>query len=491
MRDVVALPLKIIFDKSLSTGCLPLDWRSAHVSPIFKKGSNLDVKNYRPISLTCIACKILESLVRDNILCHCSTNDLLTDRQFGFIKGRSTLLQLLHMLQDWADSIENGAHIDAVYTDFEKAFDRVSHKHLVRKLQAYGIHEDVIKWIGAFLNNRRQRVIVNGKYSDWSTITSGVPQGSVLGPILFILYINELANVCVNGSKVYLYADDAKIYKCIYSTIDEEGLQKDLDRFKLWSDNWLLKLNISKCHSISFCGDIDKRVGYCLGYDLVENVDAIKDLGVLFDKDLRFSQHISGKVAQAYKVLFLIRRNFRYLDPCSFVKLYKTLVRSHLEYCNSVWSPYRIGDIKAIEKVQMRATKFITSIKHLSYTDRLKHLKLPTLHYRRIRGDIILVYKMLHGLYDSSCVCKLPKSDVSWTRGNSFKLHPVLIKHRFSNHFFVNRIIKIWNGLPDNVVSACSLNSFKNCLDNYWSDQEVLYDWHAVITGSGSRSKEV
>jgi hypothetical protein len=285
---------------------------------------------------------------------------------------------------------------------------------------------------------------------------------------------------------VFLHFNHIDLYRHICNSSDEQCLQQDLNRFKAWSDTWLLRLNVAKCSTISYHGE--GNCTYYIGDDLLDKVESTKDLGVLFDKNLRFSQHIQAKVAHAYGILCLIQRNFRYLDSRSFICLYKSLVRSHLEYCNAVWAPHRLGDIKLIEKVQMRATKSISSLKHLPYTERLKVLGLPTLHYRRVRGDMILVYLILHGYYDSAAVCQLKLSDVCWTRGNTYKLHPTLVKDKFARNFFVNRVIKIWNSLPDTVVGAPSVNIFKNLLDKHWANQDLLYNWHSVIAGTGSRS---
>ena len=319
---------------------MPLEWRSANITAIFKKGSKLDVGNYRPVSLTCICCKLMESVIRQSITEHLINNKVLSNKQFGFIKGRSTVTQLLMVMDTWTKSLEAGGQIDVIYTDLEKAFDKVPHKRLLSKLSSYKINPKVIRWIESFLINRRQRVRINGISSFWSNVLSGIPQGSILGPLLFINFINDLIEYCNNGSDIHLYADDTKLFKHTITDSDTNLLQKDLFQLQSWLEKWLLKLDFKKCKVVSFGRHIDIVNDYYLQSDdskyILEHLDSIKDLGVTFDSKLKFDLHINEKVNKAYSLLGLTHRNFRYLSSDSLVLLYKSLVRYQLEYGNCV-----------------------------------------------------------------------------------------------------------------------------------------------------------
>ena len=234
LHHELATPLTIIFKQSLSNKKIPSEWKKARISAIHKKGSKSQANNYRPVSLTSIACKTMEKIIRNHVTEHINKNDLFTDKQFGFIAGRSTSLQLINVLEEWTEAIDAGKTIDCLYMDYKKAFDTVPHKRLLKKLETYGIGLNIIEWFKDYLGERTQQVSVNGQNSKWHQVTSGVPQGSVIGPLLFVLYINDLPDNI--ESPIYLFADDTKIFKIINNNEDQKSLQKDLDKLHKWTD---------------------------------------------------------------------------------------------------------------------------------------------------------------------------------------------------------------------------------------------------------------
>ncbi|MFZ2540120.1 MAG: hypothetical protein WAX04_14670 [Oscillospiraceae bacterium] len=309
---------------------------------------------------------------------------------------------------------------------------------------------------------------------------------------MFILYINDLPEIC-NESEIYLFADDAKMFNHVKSVADSLKLQASLNEMQDWSEKWLLKLNIKKCKIISFGRNVDNDFKYYITNNntihKLERENNINDLGILLDNKLNFSAHIQAKINKAFSMIGLLKRNFRHLNLSSFVTLYKCMVRSHLDYCNSVWAPYKIGDIEDIEKVQKRATKIIPALKGLTYVERLKRCNLSTLRFRRIRGDMIETYKIITGKYDRNVSPKFSFSEVTSTRGNSLKINTTRTKYDLRKYCFTNRVVNVWNSLPDHIVKACTLNQFKNRLDKFWSCQEMFYDFKSGLTGTGSRSE--
>ena len=245
IADLIHVPLAIIFQKSLNEGVVPSQWLDACVTAIHKKGLKSAVENYRPVSITSIICKFMESIVRDKIVDHMVVNDLISHKQHGFVPNRNCMSNLLTCLEKWTKLLENGDPIDVVYTDFAKAFDRVPHQRLLQKMKSLGIVGNTLNWVKSFLSGRRQRVRVENQYSLWKAVMSGIPQGSVLGPILFVLFINDMPDVCT--STCQLFADDAKKFKKVRSQEDVDVLQDDLRKLHDWSTKWQLPFNLDKC----------------------------------------------------------------------------------------------------------------------------------------------------------------------------------------------------------------------------------------------------
>jgi hypothetical protein len=469
--EFLALPLSILFNKSLEEGTVPQSWKQACITPIYKKGSKKDPGNYRPVSLTSVVCKLMEGLVRDGIVDHLFSNNLLAPEQHGFISGRSCTTQLLECMEDWTQILDDRGAVDVIYFDFQKAFDTVPHQRLLLKLRQYGVIGQVLDWTQAFLSGRRQQVSVNGSKSTWQDVISGVPQGSVLGPVLFAVYINDLPRLA--SSTIKLFADDTKLYRRINNHQDSEKLQQDINQLEKWSKEWLLKFHPNKCKVLRL-GRKPSTFAYTMTDNngekiTLEDTSMEKDLGVKIDNKLKFDEHIQSAAAKANQIVGLIRRSFTFIDVKTFPLLYRSLVRPHLEYGNVIWSPKYNKDIQLIENVQRRATKLVPGLKDLPYEERLKILQIPSMVYRRARGDMIEMYKYTHGKYAVDTPWIVYTSSTR-TRGHSFKVEKHHCNLDLRKFAFSYRIVDKWNALPESVVEAPSVNAFKQRLDKFWSE---------------------
>lgn len=486
LSNVLAKPLSLIFTSSFESGKLPTAWKKANVCALHKKGPKSSCNNYRPVSLTSVVCKTMESIIREDLLDYMISNKLFSEKQFGFIPNRSTILQLLEVLDKWSESLDKGEIIEIAYMDFRKAFDTVPHKRLLNKIASYGIEGCLKNWLQDFFTDRKQIVVVNGKNSSPSNIDSGIPQGSVLGPILFVIFINDLPDNIT--SNIYLFADDTKIFTSWKPEHPDQNLQVDLIKLHQWTEEWLLKFHPDKCKHMEITRQegipppdlylpITSTDGRNTAY--LERIQEEKDLGITIDNNLKFDHHIHNIVNKANRMMGIIRRTFDKLEPNIFKPLFVTLVRTTLEYGQAVWSPYKKGDIRKIESVQRAATKKINGFHNLSYPERLKRLNLPTLRFRRMRGDAIEAYKIIHQIYDAEVSIDLKKSSTP-TRGHQLKLFQERANRLdLRKNSFRVRIPKIWNNLPESVVMAPSLNAFKNRLDKFWENHPILYDAEA------------
>ena len=316
-----------------------------------------------------------------------------------------------------------------------------------------------------FLSHRRQRVKVRQQYSKWCNVDSGVPQGSVLGPILFILYINDFPE-CLKHCSTSIFADDTKLCGKANTPADADKIQEDLDSISSWCQEWMLKFNIKKCHVLHY-GKKNWQHMYHLNGTLITPVNEEKDLGVIISKDLKPEININECIKKANKIIGMIKRTFTFMDKNTFTVLYKVFVRPHLEYCQQAWSPFLAKDIDTLEKVQQRATKLVHSIAHLPYEERLKELKLYSLADRRHRGDLILMHRIMTKdlNIDTSQLFTLEKTK---TRGHCLKVHVKRTANSdIRRNYFTERVVIPWNNLPNSIVNCTTTKSFKEKYDKW------------------------
>ena len=462
--DEICGPLTSIFNKSLQEGKVPEDWKLANVTPIFKKGSRDQPGNYRPISLTSVLGKILESLIRDKITEFLENNNLISNTQHGFRSRKSCLTNLIEFYDNLFKANDNIRSIDIIYLDFQKAFDKVPHSKLLAKIKSLGIDGNIHRWISCWLNERKQRVVINGVESDWAPVTSGVPQGSVLGPLLFIMYINDI-DVGLNNF-ISKFADDTKIGNAILTEEDKNSLQNDLNKIIAWSEKWQMPFNVNKCQVLQ-CGSKNKGYDYEMQGHAINKSSVVKDLGILISDDLKLSSQCISAANKANRILGFIKRNFTYKSKDIIIPLYKSLVRPHLEFAVQFWAPYLVKDINTLEAIQHRATKLIPSLRNKPYLERIKELDLFSLSKRRLRGKLIECFKTLKGFNNIDASKLFTVITESKTRGNGIKLQGTTAKLDSTKNFFTFSVISEWNKLPENVVESSSINMFKRRLDKY------------------------
>jgi len=405
--DVLSKPLSLIFNVSLSSGTFPTDWKESYVIPLHKSGPKSNIRNYRGIAKLSVIPKLFELIVSDQL--NPLLQNIISDAQHGFTKNRSTTTNLLEFTNLVSDGFANGLQTDVCYTDATKAFDRLCHAILCFKLDKIGLPPILVKWIASYLTGRFQRVLFKNIISKRFEVTSGVPQGSHLGPLLFNLFINDLPSV-LQHCKVFMFADDVKICHSYNNLAGQDLMQLDLDRFANWCEQNCFLLNLSKCKVMSFSWRRDViACSYFLNGVRIENVTEMRDLGVIMDPKLRFVTHINAVVCKARSMLAFIKRWAKeFKDPYITKLLFTSLVRPHLEYASPVWNPSYCANSDSIESVQkqfllfaLRGLPWDPALNLPSYEARLKLISLPTLKSRRACANVCFLFKLINGVIDS------------------------------------------------------------------------------------------
>lgn len=472
----LAKPLSKIFNVSYYSGCFPKLWKVGKVIPIQKQPTPTNLKHFRPITLNSTISKVMEKVIRDRFLKHLVKNGLLSREQFGFLPGRSVELQLNLCMEDWTRAVDSKVPMHVFYLDVSKAFDSVNHQLLVEKLKNFNTSSTFRTWIRSYLGDRSLTVSINESLSNTFPVPSGVPQGSVLGPLLFTLFINDLPK-SVRNSQIKLYADDVKLYKEINSNHDLKCFQDDIRGIVRWADQNLLNIAKEKCALLQI-GPTTATIPqdpYIIDGWSIPMVVEFRDLGVSINQNLCFKNHIERLVSEASRTSACIRRSFTLRDVSFMVRMFKTFVRPKLEYCSSVWSPSQVGLVRLVESVQKTFTKYLGDLYQRPYLDRCRELDLCPLSIRRALGDLTFVYKLFHGHFAGYNISDLYRTKSSRIRRNIYFLSRSCHTSNVRNNFISNRVVDLWNALPISCVQASTTKKFRKNAENFFWKKPMAF----------------
>ena len=411
----------------------------------------------------------MEKILRKYIVEFLEQRDLFNPSQHGFRTGCSSLSQLLEYHDKVLRLLEEGNSVDTIYLDFSKAFDKVDHVLLFRKLRLMGISGKLGRWLHSFLTNRKKAVMVNGVSSEIAEVKSGVPQGTVLGPILFLIFIADI-DVEIRYSILSSFADDTRIFKSVNSVVDSFKLQYDLNMAYKWTKKNNMTLNDAKFQLLSH-GRKEDLLEKCYLSPTAKKIDkkvSVKDLGVLMDSDCKFSSHINRVADKMKEMSGWILRTFRSRSPALMLILWKSLVLPHHDYCSQLWSPYTVADIQKLEMLQRSFVRKIDGMHALNYWEQLNKLGLYSLERRRERYRIFYVWKVIEGF--SPALKGI--STYNHIRFGRLCHVPVIRQgpfHGLRNSSFSVKALQLFNSIPRNIrdLSGCSKDQFKNKLDEF------------------------
>ena len=466
----LSYPLALLFNKSLQLCTFPNNWKIANVTPVFKNGAQELLSNYRPISLLSIMGKTMEKCVFKYVFNFLIRFNLITSLQSGFMPGDSTVNQLLNITDDIGKALDSGKEVRVVFCDISRAFDRVWHEGLLYKLEKIGIGEDLLSWFKNYLSERKQRVVIGGHMSDTYTITAGVPQGSILGPMLFLIFINDI--VCDIACNIRLFADDTSLYIIVedeYRTA--EILNSDLDKIHQWSEEWLVNFNSRKTETITISRKVNKphNPPIYMNEKLIQEVEKHKHLGLIFQEDGSWISHVNYIIEKASPRLNLMRKLKFKLSRNNLQIIYFSFIRPVLEYADVIWDNIPMYMKEQLENIQIEAARIVTGATKLCSKSKLYlDTGWESLSERRTKHKIIKFHEMFHGQTPQYLSNIVPQQlfrvhDYNTRRANN--VQNIQCRTVFYQNSFLPSVIPEWNSLPPDIKFDNSKRTLKNYLN--------------------------
>jgi hypothetical protein len=477
---IVAPSLTEIFTTSINTGIFPTEWKIAKVTPIFKKGKKNDLNNYRPISVIPTVAKIFEKIVYEQLFSYFNDNNLLTFCQSGFRSFHSTLTALTEATNSWSVNIDNGLLNGVVFLDLKKAFDTIDHSIILQKLQFYGIEKESLKWFQSYLDNRKQMCCVNGYMSNSRSVSCGVPQGSNLGPLLFLIYINDLPN-CLSTASPRMFADDTNVSFASPTLSELENvLNRELQNLNIWLKVNRLSLNIAKTEFMIIGSrqrlnvNADGNINITINDQPIKKVKETETLGMTIDQHLSWSKHVeekSKKISSAIGALKRIRP-FITLDVAD--KIYKAIIQPHIDYCSTVWDGLGVTLLDKIQKLQNRAARIVTqSSYYTSASSLLRELGWDNVSTRWKKQKAILMFKTLNNRAPEYLRNLFSDRNTHYNiRNAGGKLNVPRPRTDYMKRSFSYCGAHLWNNLPESIRTIKSLGNFKRAIQNYYKNDQ-------------------
>ena len=465
LSSQLAQPLCSLFNQSLRSGIMPATYKEANVCPVPKKGDLSSASNYRPISLLNSESKVFEKTIFKHLYTHLQGNNMLSSFQSGFIPGDSTVNQLTYLYHTFCEALDSGKEVRAVFCDISKAFDRVWHAGLLYKLEAAGVTGEVLNWFKSYLSDRRQRVVLPGVSSNWNYIRAGVPQGSILGPLLFLLFINDIVNDI--GSNIRLFADDTSLFIIVNNPHDAATcLNSDLDKITRWAATWLVTFNPSKTNALLLSRKLDTlHPPLFMQHVQIQEVNSHKHLGIYLSDDCSWHQHINYIKDKAWSRINIMRKLKFKLDRKSLETIYLTFIRPLLEYGNNIWDNCTEAEKQELDKIQNEAARIATgATKLVSIKNLNKEICWESLQKRRDDHKLTLFFKMYNHLtprYLSSLIPPQVNEISRYNLRNSDHIQTIRANSKQYYNSFLPSTLRNWNNLPSETKRANTLNSFK------------------------------